>query len=180
MASTAGIAPPMVAPALKAGDAILFLEASVRKFVLVHSELVAELVGVAQSCCHATLPWFGPKDGIGRRSALYRICPRYMSVRSGRGQHWGGTWTYEVHQPSWVESELSDDAREVLGPARASWSTTPPPMEDGFMLENSAAKPMAEGHGGHSSVGNPDLGPPSVSDLISGNWRSGELKGPRR
>lgn len=26
MASTAGIAPPMVAPALKAGDAILFLE----------------------------------------------------------------------------------------------------------------------------------------------------------
>jgi hypothetical protein len=41
----------MANPALRAGDALLFFE----------------------SCCHATLPWFGPKDGVGRRSALYRL-----------------------------------------------------------------------------------------------------------
>ena len=73
----------MVSPAMQAGDALLFLE----------------------SCCHATLPWFGPRDGIGRRSALYRFCPPYMAVRSGKGQHWGGSWTYEVEQAAWVAGE---------------------------------------------------------------------------
>ena len=120
-ASMGALVPPLVQPALKAGDALLFMEA----------------------CCHATLPWFGPRDGVGRRSALYRFCPRHMSVRSGRGHDWGGTWTYEVHQPGWV-SDTAAEVQEVLGPARASWASTPPMTPAGTTVENSAIKPLEE------------------------------------
>jgi hypothetical protein len=119
LASTDGVVPPLVQPAMKAGDALLFMEA----------------------CCHATLPWFGPRNGVGRRSALYRFAPRHMAVRSGRGYHWGGSWTYEVQQPGWV-SETSAEAQEMLGPARASWASTPPTTPPGITVENSALKSL--------------------------------------
>ena len=119
LASTKAVEPPMLSPAMKAGDALLFMEA----------------------CCHATLPWFGPKDGVGRRSALYRFCPRHMAVRSGRGHAWGGSWTYDVHQPGWVAA-APPELRAVLGPASASWASTPPPPPAGTTIENSAVKPV--------------------------------------
>ncbi len=76
-----------------------------------------------ESALHASLPWFGP-PGTERRSLLFRVAPRHSSHRSGRGTHWGGTWTYEARQPSWVDDELTAEQRETLSAARGSLAST--------------------------------------------------------
>ena len=93
---------------------------------------------------HASLPWFGP-PGIGRRSVLFRVHPGNSIHRSGRGQHWGGSWWYENVQPEWVERELTAEQKEVLSPPRGTLASTVPAVPEGFRVEGGVARPVPDG-----------------------------------
>jgi hypothetical protein len=68
--------------------------------------------------------------------------------RSGKGQHWGGSWWYENHQPDWVRQELSEEQQEVLSPPRGMLASTVPAVPAGMHVT-----------GGVSSSG---FGPPET------------------
>ena len=93
---------------------------------------------------HASLPWFGT-PGIGRRSVLFRVHPGNSIHRSGRGQHWGGSWWYENVQPEWVERELTAEQKEVLSPPRGTLASTVPAVPEGFRVEGGVARPVPDG-----------------------------------
>lgn len=113
------IHPPMVCPAAPKGSMLIFFE----------------------SALHASLPWFGP-PGTERRSLLFRIAPRHSSHRSGRGTHWGGTWTYEARQPSWVEKELTAEQQETLSAPRGNLASTFPAVQEGSFISGGALQPI--------------------------------------
>ena len=113
--SLRSIQAPLVCPAAPKGSMLIFFE----------------------SALHASLPWFGP-TGTERRSLLFRIAPSYSSHRSGRGTHWGGTWTYEAVQPGWVEEELTAEQQETVSAARGSLASTFPAVREGYYISGGA------------------------------------------
>ena len=121
--SLSSIQAPLVCPAAPKGSMLIFFE----------------------SALHASLPWFGP-PGTERRSLLFRIAPRHSSHRSGRGTHWGGTWTYEARQPKWVEDELTAEQRETLSAARGSLASTFPHVSEGCQISGGALQTVDQMH----------------------------------
>jgi hypothetical protein len=70
---------------------------------------------------------------------LFRIAPGHSAHRSGRGTHWGGSWTYEASQPPWVEAELTPEQQEVLSAPRGSLASMLPPTREGTRISGGAA-----------------------------------------
>ena len=69
---------------------------------------------------------------------LFRIAPGHSAHRSGRGTHWGGSWTYEASQPPWVEAELTPEQQEVLSAPRGSLASMLPPTRAGTRIAGGA------------------------------------------